>query len=312
MIEFKEVSNLSEVAKLWNEEVGFIYPIPEVIFNQNVVNYDQKIVFGAYDENTLVGFIIGKTFDGKDIPTYQNFAFISLFLVAKRYRRRGIGSKLLSMFEDYYFDKETLQVGKDINNFLPGVPCDFDGLTDDFFENRGYISGKYTHDLINLNCKKYDLKNHNIQFKVCTLKEKDALIAFMKEEFPGRWYYEVSDYFSKGGNGNEYAIALIGDKVVAFTRINDRRLSHYAYNITWYERFSNLLGIGPLGVARSMRGKDLGYDIVAFAINEAIDRGFHQILIDWTSLMTFYQQFGFEVWKSYKYMLKNRSKTIAK
>jgi len=37
-----------------------------------------------------------------------------------------------------------------------------------------------------------------------------------------------------------------------------RRIS----KVTWSNRFDNLAGIGPLGVSKSNRGKDLGYDIV--------------------------------------------------
>lgn len=312
MITYSSVTNLEDIRTLWNSEVGFIYPIPTVIFNQNVVNYEPKVVFGAYEGDKLVGFLIGKTYVGEDVPAYHSIANLSLFYVSKKYRRQGIGSTLLKQFEDAYSDKEILQIGKDICNFFPGVPCDFDNLTDDFLERRGYSAGKYTHDLINKNLGNYVLRNQEFEFKVCTLAEKDALLSFMKEEFPGRWTYEVKDYFARGGTGNEYVIALSKNRVVAFTRINDRRFPFYAYNVTWFERFNNLCGVGPLGVARDMRGKDLGYDIVAYALNEAKKRGFNEILIDWTSLLIFYRQFGFEVWKSYKYMLKNRSKSIAK
>jgi len=308
MIKYIEISNdLDEVLKLWNEEVGFIYPIAKDIFAQNVVNYKQKKVFGAYENDNMVGFIVGKSFLHPDLESYHNQAFISLLYVKKAYRRRGIASKLLKLIEEEYKDKDIINVGKDINNFFPGIPSDFIDVAESFFVNRGYSIGKYTHDLINCSCTKYKLKNSDFSFQVCSLADKDDLVSFMSKEFPGRWYFEVKDYFSKGGSGKEYVIAKQNSRIVAFTRLNDRTFKEYAYNTVWYPRFHNLFGVGPLGVAKDMRGKELGYDIVAFAINEAIDRGCKEIIIDWTSLMSFYQHFHFEIWKNYEYAKKEKN-----
>jgi GNAT superfamily N-acetyltransferase len=304
MYKIKEVDNLLDVLKLWNDEMGFIYPIADNIFKQNVIDYTSKKVYGAYIDDCLKGFIIGKTFETTIIPSYNNCGWISLFYVAKHARKQGIASKLFELVENDFKDKTDIHIGRDINNFFPGVPCDFDNLTDSWLAKRGYDNGKYTHDLINCNCKEYILKNNEYQYKVCSKDEIDSLLQFTKKQFDGRWFFEVSNYFENGGDGNEYVVALDNRKVVAFARINDKQFKQYPYNITWYKRFSNLGGIGPLGVDASYRGRNLGYDIVAFAINTLKNRGIKEMIIDWTGLLTFYQQFGFEVWKSYKYITK--------
>lgn len=308
MIFFQEVNKLEDCLRLWNEEVGFIYPISANLFDQNVIQYHEKKVYGAYDDKILVGFMVAKKFSNDLLPSYQNQGFISLFYVAKHYRKQGIGSQLLAMAEKYLSDKDVIHIGRDINNFFPGVPCDFDNLTDDWLVKRGYQSGKYTHDLLNQNCQKYMVKNTQYQFKVCTLNEKASLITFMKNEFNGRWYYEVVNYFAHGGDGSEYVVALDHNQVIAFSRINDRKSKEKSYNINWYQCFSNLGGIGPLGVAKAYRGQNLGYDIVAYAINTLKLRGINEMIIDWTGILDFYQQFYFSVWKSYKYMSKMLAK----
>ncbi len=310
MITFREVVNLNECLDLWNREMGFIYPISDSIYKQNVIDYLEKLVYGAYEENQLVGFIIAKKFSSPSLISYSNLGFISLLYVSKKFRKRGIGQELLNKAEGYLSDKEIINVGKDINNFFPGVPCDFDNLTELWFGKRGYELNRYTHDLINRNPKKINLKEDQFLYKVCSLDEKESLLNFFSNNFPGRWFYEAFEYFQNGGTGNEYVVCLDENKVIAFARINDRSFKLNSYNTNWYLRFENLCGIGPLGVDKEYRGKNLGFNIVAYAINISLDRGKKEILIDWTGLLEFYQQFGFEVWKNYKYVSKNAKKLL--
>lgn len=304
MIAYRNIVNLEEARLLWNKEMGNIYPITSLVYNQNVINYQEKFVYGAYLDNNLLGFIIAKKYEKDDLDSYNNLGFISLIYVSKKQRKQGIGTRLLQEAHEYLKDKKTINVGKDINNFFPGIPCDFDNLTDIWFEKRGYVSERYTHDLINLHPHIMELKKDEYNYKVCTFKEKEALLIFMKNNFQGRWYFEALIYFNNGGNGNEYSICLDNDKVIAFARTNDRTFKEVHYNTIWYERFTNLGGVGPLGVDKLYRGKNLGYNIVAFAINRLVNSGIKEIMIDWTGLLEFYQQFGFEVWKSFKYISK--------
>lgn len=303
MIKYASINDYQALRNLWNGELGFIYPIAEDVLAQNIINYPLKFALGAYDQEQLIGFVVGKK-NITDIENYQNLGWISIIFVANKYRNQGIGSKLLIAVEEYLYGVDVIHIGKDINNFFPGVPVDFTGLTSRFFINRGYLAKSNTHDLINWNLKEIPLRNQEIKYQVCTLTNKEKLLLFMKKNFPGRWTYEVENYFINGGDGSEYIIGMDGDSVIGFARINDQRIKHIHYNITWYQRFNNLGGIGPLGVDGSYRGKDIGFDIVAMAVNTLIKRGKSEIIIDWTSLLAFYRQFGFEVWKSFAYLSK--------
>lgn len=304
MITFKIVDNLYDCRDLWNQEMGFIYPISKIVYEQNVINYEQKMVFGAYDDFQLIGFVVAKKFEDTYLESYNNLGFISIIYVSKKYRKNGVGTKLLNSAEEYLAAKTTINIGKDLYNFFPGVPCDFDNLTDQWLEKRGYVGTRYTHDIINSNPKKLEIRYDNYKYQPCTLNEKDALLEFLKNNFQGRWFYEADTYFKKGGTGKEYSICLDKDKVIAFARTNDRDFKEISYNTTWHEKFKNLGGVGPLGVDKNYRGQKLGYNIVAFSINTLIDKNITDIIIDWTGLLEFYQQFGFEVWKSFKYMSK--------
>lgn len=303
MIEYKPIHQLEDIITFWNQEIGFIYPIAHDVFLRNVIRYEPKMVLGAYIEESLVGFIIAKKCQDELLPEQMNLGWISLFWVAKKARRQGIGTHLLQAAETYLSDKQEIKIGADIHNFFPGVPSDFDHLTDEWLIKRGYTSYRTTHDLINTTPFELPLRNRSFHFSVAT-KEDEAGIVELLKTFSNRWAHQGIRYFEAGGDGREYVIAKDKGKVIAFARINDRSTDAEGYSITWYPRFVNLGGIGPLGVLADYRHIGLGYDIVAYAIKEMIHRGMIELIIDWTGLVTFYQQFGFEVWKTYQYMSK--------
>lgn len=291
---------LLDCLNLWNEEMGSVYPITIKSFIQNVINYDTKQCLLAFSNNKLVAFIIVKTISD-ELLSYDSDLFISLFYVARDFRKQGIGSKLL----DFAKEKgKNIVIGKDINNFFPGVPTDFDNLTDVWLEKRGFEGTRYTHDLIAYHPITYPIKNQNLIWQICDEKHQSQLISFLIHNNWGRWAYEAKMYFSESNEQKKdcYLIALRNQKIVAFVRINSSQMNIVAYNVMWKQRFKNLGGIGPLGVDKEYRKQGLGQDIVSYAITELQKRGCQEMMIDWTGLMEFYRKFGFEVWKSYKYM----------
>ena len=302
-IEIKEVEEDIHILELWNQEMGLIYPITPFAYEENVAKDSSKHIFCAYDEKRIVGFLILKSFHHEMLLDYVSLAFVSLFYVSKKYRHQGIGTKLFDIAESYC-DGKTIQIGKDIHNFFPGVPTDFDNLTDVWLEKRGYQGIRYTHDLISRNPKPLKIENTLYKFTSATLHDQEELISFLLDQRWARWAYEAKEYFLSGGTGEEYLLIKDKGKIIAFCRINDKQTKQMAYNMMWQERFNSLGGIGPLGVDCLYRKKHLGLDIVSYAIDVLKERSVTEIMIDWTGLMEFYQQFCFEVWKSYKYMCK--------
>lgn len=308
MIEIKDftsISDLDEVRKLWNEEVGFIFPITEKLFNHHVVNslyLAPNASYGAYLDNKLVGVIITKTYSGDEISAYNDRAWISLFYVSKYFRRRGVGSLLLEKVIDEVkkMGKKMIQIGQDLGNFFPGIPCDFDNLTASFLEKRGFKMLGYTHDLLLKEPfnKEIVIKN-DLEYRYATLSDKEELLKFMEKNFPGRWNFELKEYYKNETKFNNYFIARDKEKVVGFVRVNRKENENISYNINWYDRFNDLIGIGPLGVDKDERGKGISKEMISVLLKELADQGKNEVLIDWTSLLVYYQQFGFEVWKCY-------------
>lgn len=298
-------SDLLNVLKLWNDEKGDIYPFPKKAFYQNVINYADKDVMIAYCDNKTVGFIILKRFDDNSLVDYTNDLFISLFFVSKKYRKNGIGTRLFEFAEEKR-NGRNLVVGKDIYNFFPGVPTEFDNLTDVWLEKRGFTGTRYTHDLIAYKPKFFKLRNENVIYQYCKEDRKDELIQFIMKNNWKRWALEVKMYFENKTKNDEdaYLIGLIDNKIVSFLRINTAKMDIVSYNVLFQERFSLLGGIGPLGVDKDCRKNGLGMDMMSKGIECLIKKNVTEIMLDWTGLMEIYDRFGFEVWKSYKYMYK--------
>lgn len=308
MIEIKDftsISNLDEVRNLWNEEVGFIYPITEKLFNHHVVNSPylvENCSYGAYLDNKLIGVIITKTYNGDEISAYNERAWISLFYVSKHFRRKGIGSSLLEKVvnEVKKMGKKEIHIGQDLGNFFPGIPCDFDNLTAPFLEKCGFKMLGYTHDLLlKRPFNKEIIVKNDLEYRYAKLTDKDDLLNFMEKNFPGRWTFELKEYYKNETKFNNYFIARNKEKVLGFVRVNSKENENISYNINWYDRFDDLIGIGPLGIDKEERGKGISKEMISILLKELSSQGKNEILIDWTSLLVYYQQFGFEVWKCY-------------
>lgn len=308
---FKKTSDIDknellQCLQLWNDEMGYVYPISFNSYMQNIVDYMDKDMMIAFDVNKVVGFILLKRYNDTTYVNYSNNLHISLFYVSKKYRRQGIGSKLIDFAEEIR-DGKDLIIGKDINNFFPGVPTDFDNLTDVWLEKRGFEGKRYTHDLITKKPNIFELRNKEVEYKYCEDCQKEELIQMMMNNNWGRWALEAKDYFEKKSDNDEnaYIVAMLNGKIVAFSKVNTYKMDLSSYNLMWKERFENLGGFGPLGVDRDFRKNGIGFDMISVSLKDLIDKGCKTLMLDWTGLMELYAKFNFEVWKSYKYMSKS-------
>lgn len=299
-------NDLLNCLKLWNDEMGYVYPISSNSFYQNVIDYKDKDVMIYYDDERVIGFIFLKRFSDDRLVNYSNNLYISLFYVSKKYRKQGIGSSLFDFAEEIRDGKELI-IGKEINNFFTGVPTDFDNLTDVWLEKRGFVGKRYTHDLITKDPKIYEIRNKDVEYKYCDDSQKEELIQMMINNNWGRWALEAKEYFEKKteNDKNAYIVGMVDGKIISFAKVNDYKMYLSSYNLMWKERFENLGGFGPLGVDRNYRKKGIGFDMISVSLNDLVNKGCKTIILDWTGLMELYAKFNFEVWKSYKYMSKS-------
>ena len=323
IIRLSEYKNSNNLYEMWNEELGFIFPITYELFRKNVFEYGSSAVdnsFVALVDGEAVGFIIGKTWNEKiDLPAYDELSWISLIYVKPMFRKRGIGSLLLEKVEEIFKkqNKKNIYLGKDYYNFFPGLPVELK-IHRSWFEKRGYIIGYDTNDLI----KKVDLKtkpevlktfkdNKKYTIRRATDEDFSGINKLIQDNWPGRWHMEFKDYVSNGGTGFEYMICLNEEGIVCgFCKVCDKNtpIILNGYSMNYYDRFEHLSGIGPLGVDVNYRKLNIANNILKTIINELLVNGTTDIIIDWTNLMHIYQKYGFEIWKSYTYIHKELQK----
>ena len=305
---FKQFKDYHLIQELWNDDLLGMYPVSDFIFKQNVSENKYVIKENSYvalvgDE--VVGFIIAKEFMNDMVKRYHEIGFISLFYVKRKYRRQKIATTLFEKVEAGFkkMGKKTIWIGKDINNFFPGVPVDFNHLTTVFLEKIGYNNLGPTHDMVCYHYQK-DVIEHfenmeKYEYRYFEEKDYKATKAFFEKCFPGRWEFEFQDYYETGIFGKDYIICLDKDQVVGFVRLSDTKVPIFPYHITWYQKFNNLGALGPLGVDSDHRRQKIGSNLLKIAIKDLHERGCTELLIDWTGLLDVYNRLGFEVWKSY-------------
>jgi len=309
---FIQFDDFDTLRNLWNDELMDAFPITHALFQRNVEhcpNLCKEASFVMIEKGNPIGFIVSKIWkESYSIFSYDTIGWISLLFVSNSHRGMGIGSKLLEEAQRCFVElgKSVIHLGKDPNNFFPGIPRILDHSVG-WFEKRGYDIGKNTHDLIRESSSGKESPENDletIKMEYLSPKTFDSTFAFMEKNFPGRWSFELSDYWERGGTGREYLIMRDGETVIGFCRINDWQSTIINYNMTWAALFEKLGGIGPLGINAEHRGRNLGFLMVSNAVCELIKRGADHIIIDWTSLISFYSKFGFRIWREYAYASK--------
>jgi predicted N-acetyltransferase YhbS len=95
-------------------------------------------------------------------------------------------------------------------------------------------------------------------------------------------------------------IAMEDGEVIGFCHTADSRSQRLISSTYWHPLLGeNFGGLGPIGVAKAQRKRGLGLALCAAAVENIRQRGATAMGIDWTTLVDFYGQLGFDVWKTY-------------
>ncbi|WP_378152747.1 GNAT family N-acetyltransferase [Chungangia koreensis] len=302
-----------KITNFWNATIGERFPLREQLWNQNTVtdpNILPQASFAVLDEDKLIGILVSKKYQEQHQNLYMptETGWIQCLLVDRERRGEGIGTRLLSLAEKTFQELKLkdIKIGRDPQHYFPGIPFE-DKESIRFFENKGYEKDSIEIDLYKRvkDQSLYELNHHESYFRLLSSHDHDSLLQFLQVSFPGRWHYEAARYFAQGGSGREILGLFVNGEMKGFCRLHDLDSPFIAANLYWSPLLEGKSGgIGPLGVDRSVRGQNLGLDIVKAAANELIKRGMDHIIIDWTQLEQFYGKMGFRPWKRYQSMSK--------
>jgi N-acetylglutamate synthase-like GNAT family acetyltransferase len=191
--------------------------------------------------------------------------YLRVIAVDRAERRRGIGTALL---DDSGASVIAAEPG---NYFMPGV---IDGA---FFERRGFRTGARTN---NLHCELPAAEPAAATQRLRTnaaggggaplsSEDRERLLAFVEHEFGRTWRFEC-----------ERAAGLIhvehDGEIAGFAAIeaNNRGLGTF----------------GPTGVAKTLRGRGLGRELLLAALGDLRRLGFRRAIIPWTDAIDFYRR----------------------
>ncbi len=251
-------------------------------------NFDPNLILLAIQEDELMGVLIGvkrTKAPAEVIDKQKKVAWIKAIAIPPKRRETAVFNVLCS-----YFEKLIREDGRTIIRFgdfaswyfFPGV----DVLYDYYLDNLLNFGFRKVGDSVNYEVdmrrfyipkrivrKEKKLRQEGISFRKASLKEKEALVQWVREKFSPFWAYEVSLGFSNESTG--VWLAKYEGRVVAFS-------GYSLLEPNWF---------GPIGVEEEMRGKGIGTVLLYKAINSLRLSGHRIVIIPWTDLLFFIPSF---------------------
>lgn len=305
---------------LWNDRHPN-FRIDERLVEQNVyAPFDGLNVtaWGRHSGGDLVGFALAKTLT-RDVDDYvgPEYGWISLLAVAPDAADpRTAGRELLEATEAGLAASgvETVRFGGDPQNFLPGLPRALDDAYGETLAAAGYDRGRTFFDLAR------DLSSFDPPARIerTRTREDDLtvervapdgvpdLVAFLEDQFPGRWQYEAENAVRRPGGPDDYWLLRRAGRAVGFARTNAPSSGYRGPNANWGWRLGDAhCGLGPVGIHEEFRGRGWGLFLLATVVESLREEGYEHAVIDWTDLVEYYAKLGFEPWLEYDVFRKD-------
>lgn len=317
-------------------------------------NFEPECARVARVGDDLVGFCMGKRWVtpfvefgeaanpiAEEVRNVQ--AGIAAILVAPWARRQGIGTRLLRDVEAALRERnvEAITAGREPGLHLtPGVPDEL-SAGHAFFEALGYAPAGRAVDVMGsiadfmlspaLEARAESLRAEGYHVRSYTPGDHDALLAFLQDQFSGRWHKKALYYVERRRSPDPYPV---DDLVLAVRRPPGKSQDAsdaasragegeevVGFAMTWTPAsqsqgspcrvFANddptYGGLGPIGLHRAVRNKGLGLLLLGKSLLHLQIKGIRRVLIDWTSegLATgYYAKFGFAPYIWYQSYVK--------
>jgi len=302
------------VVNLWNQTLGEPFPLRRRLFTQQTAgdpNFEPGDAAVAWAGDAAIGLILTKTFrrpfPGSERSTGSGA--VSALLVRPDWRGRGVGSALLEWGEARLRASggRRVRLGAGFYHLLPGLPTTSPEARS-FFEKRGYTFTHQVHDLIG------DLRQYQrpppvtaalaqagpgVIFGPCQPDEATPLLDFLRQTFPGYWWYWTNQRLTAGDHAQLFLMREAG-RITGFAHLYTSTARLIGPPIFWSRRLGpHYGGLGPIGVAAEVRGRGLGLALLCLALEHLRHQGVHRMAIDWTDLVDFYGRVGFHPWITY-------------
>ena len=190
-------------------------------------------------------------------------SYLRVLAVARSDRRRGIGTALLN-------DSTTTIVAAEPGNyFTPGIVTTDDASLE-FFRARGYVATQETTNLeVGLPVRRPD---GSLVIRAAP-GDASRVLSFVAHEFGKSWRFEAARAFET-------------ERPAAFISVDNDEITGFAV----HDANNRGLGtFGPTGVAKSMRGRGIGCQLLLASLEDLHSMGYSRAIIPWTSALDFYR-----------------------
>jgi ribosomal protein S18 acetylase RimI-like enzyme len=301
-----EPEHLAAALALWNEALGFFFPLREELLRQNALadpNYRPGDHAVALVGRRLAGFVLTKRWRVAEPGISPATGSIAAVVVAASVRRRGIGAALVAWAERRLRAAGCTRVqlgGGGFLHLLPGVPIELRSIVP-FFPALGYTLGPTQYDLAR------DLSDYlpppglpEADVGPARPAERAELEAFVAREFPGLWAYTVRWLLAEGKPIDEVVVLRADGRIAGFCVTYPPEARPIGPSVAWAPALTGPVGgIGPIGVAAALRGRRLGLALLDGALRRLQAAGVRDCVVDWTDQLELYGRCGFAPWKAY-------------
>jgi len=307
------------VVSLWNAVMGDSYPLREALLRQNLdanPNFRPSDAVVVYRGDRIAGFGLLQRYRG-DAPlchAWRDLAWLAAVVVAPEDQRQGIGTRI----HDWLIDRangiapEAVSPGGGIHWFFPGAPIELPAARP-FLESLGFRFSRSVSDVrVDLTSfrspteSQRTIERHGLVVVRCSPAETASLLDFLAAEFGAGWWYNADRFFRAGGAPGDWLLLRRGAEIVGMARLHHPGQAVIGAPRYWRAE-SSAGGLGPIGVAASLRGYGLGLALLQVTLDRLHTLGVTDAVADWTDLIAFYAKAGFAPWHTYETGLRARS-----
>lgn len=293
------------VYALWQQTAGHLWPLPYDTFQAvTVANpaYRAGDHFVALAGQEIVGWAATQL--RQETPAPQGH--LMLLLVAPAHQRRGIGRRLhdhaLASLKQR--GAAQIQLGGGYYYLWQGVPINLPGAWP-FFQACGWTESERSFDLLRELAGYatppaiYARLSPTLTIAQATPADEEAILAFEAQHFP-HWLRYYQNVLRHHGHADIVVAKEARQGIVGASFVIAPRAAWWDYEFRWLSLLGeNTGGVGPLGVAESMREQGIGLALAARVTELLHQRGIQNSYIGWTWLVDWYGKLGYRVWQEY-------------
>ena len=306
-------AHMQTVTDLWNTACGADLEISPrfAAYNLRPSAGGAQSTWLAQHNGHPVGFVAASYLNDPTVVEVPR-GWLDAIAVAPDAQGMGIGRALLQQAESWHAQHgaTAISVGAGLRPFVPGVPEALNSVA--FFQHYGY--GVTPDQIMQEWDVAADLAHYQPPRTVREIDglvrpaqrdDHDAMLTFLRREFPDRWRYEFEQFVAEGGRISDYMVlwtarGVDGCCVLTFEDSFQPIERFYPYRLPrpWGQ-------LGSIGVSADRRGQGFGAALLDAGLRRLHNNGINGCVIDWTDLLDFYAKFGFRPYRTYHILIKS-------